>query len=97
LIGAIGLLLRNHASPLRLGIAALASSIIFFLVSNFGVWALGASYPGQSISLLATYELGIPFFRYTFMGDLFYVTVLFGAFELISKGFFRTASLKQHH
>ncbi len=96
LIGVIGLLLKNNASPLRLGIAALTSSIVFFFVSNFGVWALGASYPGQSISLLATYELGIPFFRYTLMGDLFYVAVLFGAFELISKRFFKTAAI-QHH
>ncbi len=83
LIAGIGLLLRNSASPLRLGVAALASSISFFLITNFGVWASGIFIPGQELSLMAIYELGIPFFRYTLMGDLFYVALLFGAFEWI--------------
>lgn len=46
----------------------LISSMIFFIISNFGVWILG--YPHTIESLLICYTLAIPFFGYSIIGDL---------------------------
>ena len=46
----------------------LVSSMIFFIVSNLGVWVLG--YPHTIEGLLMCYTLAIPFFGYSIVGDL---------------------------
>lgn len=79
----IGGILRN-TQPLTLGGASLLSSVIFFIISNLGVWMTG-SYPATWDGLLLCYEAAIPFFRYTLLGDLFFVGVMFGAFELAKR------------
>lgn len=81
-ITGIGTLLHNRVKPGNLIAASLGSSILFFLVSNFGVYAMGAM-GHETTSLAATYAMGIPFFHYTVLGDLFFVTVVFGGFELL--------------
>jgi hypothetical protein len=48
----------------------LLSSLIFFVVSNFGVWVL--DYPHTFEGLVMCYTLAIPFFGYSIMGDLFW-------------------------
>ncbi|CAN5171778.1 hypothetical protein BH09BAC1_BH09BAC1_29220 [soil metagenome] len=81
-ITGIGLLLNNRVKPLNVIGGSLAGSILFFIVTNFGVYAMGAT-GHNSTSLITTYALGIPFFQYTVLGDLCYVTLLFGSFELL--------------
>ncbi|QDS95688.1 hypothetical protein FF011L_44880 [Roseimaritima multifibrata] len=78
----LGRLLRDRQTPLRIGMAALASSVVFFLCSNLGVWASGM-YPPSWEGLVACYTAAVPFFRYTVMGDLIYSGALFGAFALV--------------
>ena len=63
-------------------IASLVASVMFFLISNFGVWVSGTLYPKDQGGLLACYMAAIPFFRNTVMGDIFYCGIMFGAFEL---------------
>ena len=46
----------------------LISSMIFFIVSNFGVWVLG--YPHTFDGLMLCYTMAIPFFGYSIIGDL---------------------------
>src|SRR5438552_4477941 len=41
----LGTRLRSHEKPLWIGASALASSVSFFLVSNFAVWASSTMYP----------------------------------------------------
>ena len=48
----------------------LVSSMIFFIVSNFGVWML--DYPHTFDGLMLCYTLAIPFFGYSILGDLFW-------------------------
>jgi len=48
----------------------LLSSLIFFLVTNFGVWLIG--YPNTLEGFVACYIAAIPFFGWTVAGDLFY-------------------------
>ena len=78
----IGMLLRNKVKPLSVIFAALGSSLLFFIVTNFAVW-LGSSVYSQDLGgLIACYTVAIPFFHYTALGDLFYSGVLFGCFYL---------------
>ncbi len=81
LIGFVGLWLKNHKSFGNIICASLASSIIFFLITNFEVWAAGA-YSRDISGLWQSYLMGIPFFRGTLFGDLFYTGVFFGGYEL---------------
>lgn len=81
-ISGIGMLLQNRVKPLNLIGGSLAASVLFFLVTNFGVYATGM-YGTEPTSLMATYVMGIPFFGYTVLGDLFFVTLLFGSFEVL--------------
>lgn len=73
------------------GIKVLGSSLlasgVFFLLSNFGVWASGLLYPLSIEGLLACYAAGIPFLKGTIIGDLFYSGVLFGGFYLLQQRF----------
>lgn len=81
-IGFIGFGLLKKVRPANLLIASLSASVIFFLVSNFGVWASGTMYPNTFSGLINCYAAGLPFFKNTLMGDLAYSGALFGIFEL---------------
>lgn len=77
-------LLKKIKMPRLLAGSVLASAL-FFLVTNFGVWASGMTYPMTMDGLMACYAAGIPFFWNTLAGDLFYVAVLFGSYELVQQ------------
>ncbi len=62
--------------------ASLLASVIFFVVSNFGVWVSAGIYPYDFNGLISCYIAGLPFLKNTLLGDLVYTGVLFGAFEL---------------
>lgn len=57
---------------------ALGASIIFFLFSNFGVWAATGAYPINFQGLMTCYIAGLPFLLNQILGDLFYSLILFG-------------------
>jgi hypothetical protein len=82
LIVLIGRFALTRISPLRVGGAAIASSVTFFVVSNFGTWALSGMYAHTISGLAACYVAAIPFFQNTLAGDLFYATLLFGGFRI---------------
>ena len=65
------------------------SSIIFFVLTNFGVWYL--SYPKNVEGLIACFTMAIPFFVNTIFGDLFYSFILFRSFKTIKKFKFKYA------
>jgi len=62
---------------------AISGSILFYLTTNFAVWAMGSGlfYPLTMEGLLMSYTVAIPFFHYSLAGDLFYSAILFGGFE----------------
>ena len=66
-------------------LASLGSSILFFLITNFGVWVLFSFYPKTFNGLIQCYTMAIPFFRNTVLGDLFYSFFFFYGFEYLSK------------
>ena len=81
LTGAIGILLKKHKKPVIIITASLASSLLFYLITNFGVWLTGTIYPKTLTGLLDCYLMAIPFFRNTLFGDLLYTGVFFLSFE----------------
>jgi hypothetical protein len=84
-IVAIGWLALQRRTPLRIGAAAVASSVLFFIVTNFGTWAVSGMYPTTLSGLAACYVAAVPFFQNTIAGDLFYSGLLFGGFALLER------------
>ena len=82
LTGLIGLWVKSHKSFATIAGAALTSSLLFFIITNFGVWFMGNMYPKTVSGLFACYSAAIPFFRNTVLGDLFYTGIFFGSYEL---------------
>lgn len=83
LSGLIGLWLRNHKNTATVLGGTLLASILFYLITNFGVWANTASwYTRDFQGLLNSYIAGIPFFRNTLFGDLFFTITFFLSYEI---------------
>ncbi|HEY7006786.1 MAG TPA: DUF6580 family putative transport protein [Sphingomicrobium sp.] len=82
LIVVIGWWLSSKRTPLRIGAAAVVSSVLFFVITNFGMWMFSGFYPVTYAGLVACYTAAIPFFQNTVAGDLFYSALLFGGFVL---------------
>jgi hypothetical protein len=79
----LGLWLRHHKTVWKVVGAALASGILFFLLSNFGVWLNPVSgYAKNLAGLVQCYALALPFLKTTLASNLFYSAVLFGGYEL---------------
>ena len=82
LVGLVGLWLRNHKTPAFILAGTVASSILFYIVTNFGVWCTPASMYAKSWDgLIECYVAAIPFFRNSLGGDITFVVLLFGAYE----------------
>lgn len=86
--GVLRRFLKLHQGRLRDTGAALAgllgcsvaASVLFFLTTNFAWWPWTAMYSHDAAGLAECFAAGLPFFRYTLLGDLFYATVLFGGY-----------------
>ncbi|TXT21424.1 MAG: hypothetical protein FD138_4064 [Planctomycetota bacterium] len=94
IVALIGQWLRARVTTGRVVTAALAGSITFFLVTNFGAWLMlsqplsatePAIYERTLSGLLDCFIAGVPFFRGTFFGDMAYTVLLFGGFALLER------------
>lgn len=81
LIGLLSIWLRGNFGPTQVMLTSTTGSIIFYLVTNFGVWLTSGMYPMTEVGLFECYVAAIPFFRNTFLGDLVYTVLLFGTYE----------------
>lgn len=84
---------KRQATAMIAG-AGLASSLSFFLITNFGTWAGGQLYPHTLAGLAACYAAGIPFYRNQLAGDVFFVLLMFGAYAAIARGWTTRASAR---
>jgi hypothetical protein len=73
----LGTRLTNHQKPLPILGAALASSVSFFVITNFAVWAATSLYPHNFAGLMTSYSLAVPFFRHSVEGDLLFTAAMF--------------------
>ncbi len=78
----VGKLQKGYSSIVIIMVAPCIASILFFLLTNFGVWTQGI-YGYTGAGLLACYVAAIPFYSGTILGDLFFTFVLFTAFAAI--------------
>ncbi|KKS67129.1 MAG: hypothetical protein UV36_C0012G0007 [Parcubacteria group bacterium GW2011_GWC2_42_6] len=79
---AIGWYLRRHLKWYGVLFASFASSVTFFILTNFAVWAFFNWYPHTWAGLASCFTLALPFFRNALLGDMAYSVLLFGAYEL---------------
>ncbi len=80
---AIGFLLRNRVSMTNTAFAVVVSSVLFFLLTNFGAWMTSGLYAKTAAGLMQAYAAGIPFFQNSLLGNLAYVAVIFGGYHLL--------------
>jgi hypothetical protein len=73
----LGTGLTGKSSMWRVVVAAAASSLSFFVVSNFAVWASTSMYPKTLAGLVTCYELAVPFFRNTAVSDMLFSLAFF--------------------
>lgn len=89
--GIIGLWLKDHRDFKSILAGTLLSSVLFFLITNFGVWLVGSLYSKNITGLIHSYVMAIPFFRYSIVGDLFFTGIFFGSYQTIFAKKFQAA------
>lgn len=71
----------------KTAVAAIGGSLLFYVATNFAVWALPGAhprlYPLTLDGLIECYWMALPFLRNSLAGDLFWTAVLFGVFDLV--------------
>lgn len=87
LIVGLGFLLRERRGAWRIAGITLASSVLFFVVTNLGEWAFQVWYPKTWEGLVACFIAAIPFFRNSLIGDFGFVVLLFGGMHLLEMRF----------
>ena len=83
IIVTLGWTLREQKSATRIAGLSLLTSVLFFAISNFGVWIMGGMYAPTFQGLVQCYIAAIPFFDNQIYGDLFFSAVLFGSYETL--------------
>jgi hypothetical protein len=81
----IGRLVGRRLTAFSIAGGAVAASLLFFVVTNFGTWLVGGIYPLTAEGLSACFVAALPFLRLTLLGDLFYSGLLFGGFALAER------------
>ncbi|NCS90340.1 MAG: hypothetical protein AUK34_06915 [Ignavibacteria bacterium CG2_30_36_16] len=83
LIVVIGMSVRRNKKAGSIILASVSASVSFFVITNFAHWLIDPIYAKTGSGLAACYIAAVPFFHYTLLGDLFFVGVMFGAYELV--------------
>ncbi len=84
LIGLFGTSLRGKPNWFRVPVGSLSASLIFFVVSNFGVWIEGRLYPATWQGLGDCFLRALPFWRSTLVSDLSFSVLFFGLYAVAS-------------
>jgi hypothetical protein len=79
-------LLQNRSNQrfaaARWGTCLIAPSLVFYLTTNFAVWLFNGIYPHTAAGLVECYVLALPFYGFSLAGDLVFVPVVFGAYQM---------------
>lgn len=87
LIVCLGFWTRRNPSAIRIACAAIASAILFFVITNFGEWAIAGLYPKTAAGLAECYAAAIAFFKNTLLSNLLYSALLFGGLKIAEARF----------
>lgn len=83
LIGFIGMSLRGRLTAPRIAGMTVLSSLVFFVITNFGVWL--AWYPMTAQGLTDCYIKALPFLRNDLAANLIGALVMFGSYEFFKR------------
>lgn len=64
---------------------SLIASLLFYVITNFGVWMVTTMYEKNITGLIASYTNALPFLRNTLFGDLLYTVAFFALYSVITK------------
>lgn len=93
LITLVGRIVANKNKVSFLFSITLFSSLLFYLITNFGVWASTTIYAKSFNGLINCYLMGLPFLRNTLIGDLFYTSLFFYGYDFSSVLLIRVKNL----
>lgn len=79
----LGQKLKHTFSAKKLIYFSFLSSIIFFILTNFSVWAFSPMYEKNLPGLGMCFWYALPFFRNELTATIFYATIIFGANEFV--------------
>jgi len=86
----VGISCIGYVSKKISSVTILKSSLLFFIISNFGVWLVG--YPNSIAGFLACYTMALPFFINTILGDFFFYYALNFSFSKLENRFLASIS-----
>lgn len=95
--GFIGMWLKQRKSVRNIIFASLSSSVLFFLITNFGYWLTYSLYPKTFAGQMQAYYYALPFFRNTVLGDFLYTGLFFGGYEMVMRLFHQFGHGKNLH
>ena len=82
----LGQSVREKEGVMPLAFATLGGSVLFFILTNLGVFFIDNLYPTTAQGLVECFTMALPFFRSSLLGDFLYTAALFSIFELARRG-----------
>ena len=86
----VGIAVRNSLSGYAVLYSSVLCSVIFFIISNFGVWIIG--YPKTFEGFISCYIMALPFFKNTLIGTVVYSYLFLYVYSFLTT---RTLVLKK--
>jgi len=84
LVVLLGTLLKNQSlNIVKIAGFSLMSSLLFFIMSNFGVWLFSNLYTPDMAGLVKCFILAIPFNKFSWIGDIAFSLTLFSVYDLL--------------
>jgi len=81
----IGFWIRQNIKLGRIAVAVVASSLLFFIITNFGAWFTSGLYPMTTEGLIQAYVAAIPFLQNSLLGNAVFTALLFGGFAALQR------------
>lgn len=78
----LGCLLRERMRPMYIVLTAVLGSTLFYVTTNFSVWAFSGMYQSNWEGLIRCYVSALPFLKFTVLGDVTWAGIIFGTFAL---------------
>tara|TARA_B110000967_G_scaffold171969_1_gene182755 strand:- start:251 stop:775 length:525 start_codon:yes stop_codon:yes gene_type:complete len=80
----IGFLMKKANGKL-IFLNSIFSAVLFFIITNFAVWASGSFYSKDFTGLLTCFSMGIPFLKNTLLSAVIFSSILFGGYEFFNQ------------
>jgi len=81
IIPLLGVLLRQRPLVWQIPLGSMGASLLFFIISNFGVWVSSGMYSHTLAGLIDCFVMALPFLRSTMLSDILFTSVLLVAIQ----------------